>query len=359
MSPKEMLNLTDGHPRQALTDNQRRIIATLPSMFDQALDHAFADIELRAHQSFFGAMGQHSAPFGKGRILSTYSSTIALDIVARVLAERIQEVAVLHPTFDNIADLFSARGLRLHPITEQRIDDGDVELPSSIGAVVVVHPNNPTGWILTEERLRALAEACARNGQIVVMDSSFRGQDSRAHYDTYAVLEASGAEWIVVEDTGKLWSVSELKSGFLSWNEGSTLRFVKCFDEVMLSVSPVILLLIDKLAEEARTGGFAEMQTRLSEHRNLVAGLLEGTSLTLTDPGSRISVARITLPETGPDAYKTYSSLVERGIHTLPCSRFYWARPHEGDRQLRLSLSRPTPAVEKAARTLAEISRSA
>jgi aspartate/methionine/tyrosine aminotransferase len=358
-SPGEELNLTDGHPRAQLTQAQRAIADSIPAMFDEAFARPFSEIERYAHTAFYGCMGQLAAPIGTGRILSTYSSTIALDIVARVLAERISDVAVLHPTFDNIADLFRARGLRLCPISEQQVSTGSWHPPADVGAVVVVTPNNPTGWILERETLRRLAAACASAGQVLVMDSSFRGQDPRAHYDVYQVLEESGVEWAVVEDTGKLWSVSELKAGFLSWSAGSTLRFVKAFDEVMLSVSAVILLLITKMADEAKAGGFDEMRVSLDANRGLLAKIIEDTPMKLTDPDSRISVARVTLAEDGPDAHDVYRTLVERGIHTLPCSRFFWARPSDGDHQLRLSLSRPAATVERAAQALAEIYQSA
>lgn len=354
-SPERELNLTDGHPRGQLTASQRIITTSIPAMFDEAFQRPFADIERSAHIAFYGCMGQVTAPIGTGRILSTYSSTIALDIIARVLAERMGEVAVLHPTFDNIADLFGARGLSLRPITEEQIETGSWHPPASAGAVVVVSPNNPTGWILRRESLQRLAAACARSRQVLVMDASFRGQDPRAHYDTYQVLEETGVEWAVVEDTGKLWSVSELKAGFLSWSAGSDLRFVRAFDEVMLSVSAVILLLITQMAADATAGGFEQMRSGLEANRSLLAGILADTPMELTDPQSRISVARVSLPDDGPDAHDTYRALLRRGIHTLPCSRFHWARPEDGDRQLRLSLSRPAATVEQAARALAEI----
>ena len=350
----QILNLTDGHPRDRLTPTQRTIIERVPRMFDDALRLPFSEIEQASQAAFYGAMGQVSAPIATGRMLSTYSSTIALDIVARVLAGRITDAAILHPTFDNIADLFRARGLRLHPLDEGQVDTGFWHPPSSVGAVVIVSPNNPTGWVISQEHLDELARRCKLRRQVLVMDASFRGQDARAHYDTYRTLNDSGVEWVVVEDTGKLWSVSELKAGFLSWSDSSTLDFVSAFDEIMLSVSPVILLLIEQLALDAKAGGFEEMYAYLGAQRALLADVLSGSELTLTDPQSRISVARITLPDRGPDAHYAYRSLVELGIHTLPCSRFFWHQPTEGDSQLRLSLSRPAEIVERAARALRE-----
>src|SRR6266545_5017833 len=99
------LNLTDGHARLLLSPEQVAIVARIPDMFAMASHRSFREIELAAHTEFLNAIGQHSAPIGTGRILSCYSSTLATDIVARALPVG-ATIAVLHPTFDNIADLF-------------------------------------------------------------------------------------------------------------------------------------------------------------------------------------------------------------------------------------------------------------
>ena len=117
LSPTTILNLTDGHPRMPFTQTQRSIVTELPRMFDEAHNRPFSEIEVATHASFLSSLGQHQAPVGSGRILSTYSSTIALDIVARTVKDRTDEIGLIHPTFDNIADLFRARGLRLHPMS--------------------------------------------------------------------------------------------------------------------------------------------------------------------------------------------------------------------------------------------------
>ncbi|HEX6682644.1 MAG TPA: aminotransferase class I/II-fold pyridoxal phosphate-dependent enzyme [Candidatus Limnocylindrales bacterium] len=327
-------------------------MAELPLMFDDAAQRPFADIEVDCHTTFFASLGQHSAPIGTGRIVSTYSSTVALDIVARVTRNRTGDVALLHPTFDNIADLFHARGLRLHPVTEQDLDCDSWHIPAQVGALVLVSPNNPTGWVLDCSRLRQVAERCAAAGAMFILDASFRGQDTRAQYDTYEVLDGVGCDWIVVEDTGKLWPVSELKSGFLAWSGHLRLDLVRAVSEVLLSVSPVILSLITRLAMDGAAGGYAAMRTALRTNRSILSDALEPAQLHLTDPSAQISVARVTLPSDGPDAENLYHDLVRRGVHTLPCQPFHWARPHEGARFLRLSIARPPATVERAVREL-------
>jgi aspartate/methionine/tyrosine aminotransferase len=345
------LNLTDGHARLALSAEQAQIVARIPAMFAEAGRRPFAEIERDAQVAFLSAIGQHSAPVGTGRILSCYSSTLATDIVARALSAG-STIALLHPTFDNIADLFRTRGHSLRLLSEAAVRA--LDWPGRpVDAVVVTHPNNPTGMVLPADGLRSLAEHCAAHGQTVIIDASFRGQDRRAQYDCYAVLDAARADWIVIEDTGKLWPMHELKIGMLAFSDRTTLPIERAFSESLLSTSPVVLLLVTALAADWASGGYQRARSLIDRNREVVAEAAASVGLSLADPESVISVARIELPEGGPDSSVLYEDLVSRGVHVLPCGPFHWADPAEGRRYIRLSLARPPAAVDAAARTLA------
>lgn len=349
------LNASDGHPRMPLTRSQQSIVDDLPELFAEAEKRPFHEIEAEAHAAFLHGIGQHAAPVGTGRLLSCYSSSVAMDIVARTLAERTTHVALVHPTFDNIPDLLKARGLVLVPVSEDELERGEPDLGDEVGAVFVTTPNNPTGWVIPEESLRRLAEFCARTGRVLALDTCFRAQDMRAQYDTYALLDASGAEWVVIEDTGKLWPMLELKAGFLAWGENTRLDIVDAFSDVLLSISPVVLLLITRLARDAAEGGYDALREDLQRNRKVLADRFAGSPLNLTDPDARISVARVTLPDTGVKATRFYELMVERGVHILPCDAFHWANVEEGSRFLRVSLARGRDEVELAAKVLADV----
>ncbi|MEV6199671.1 aminotransferase class I/II-fold pyridoxal phosphate-dependent enzyme [Streptomyces sp. NPDC051771] len=346
------LNVSDGHPRMALTDTQREIVNSLPLLFDEAEKRVFEEIEAEAQAAFLHGIGQHRAPIGTGRLVSCYSSSVAMDITARALAQRTAHIALVHPTFDNIPDLLKGRGLTLLPVPEADLERGEPDLPDEVGAVFVTTPNNPTGWVLSEDGLRRLAAFCARTGRVLAMDTCFRAQDTRAQYDTYRILEESGTEWVVIEDTGKLWPTLELKAGFLAWGENTDLPLMEYFSDVLLSVSPLILLMITKLAEDAGREGYAQLSGLIRSNREALAGILDGSPVELTDPDARISVARITLPEDGPDAVTLYDTLVRDGTHVLPCGPFHWARQEDGRRQVRLALARSGGDVVRAAETV-------
>jgi aspartate/methionine/tyrosine aminotransferase len=346
------LNLTDGHARLQLSPEQAAVVERIPQMFREASRRPFPEIEREAHTAFLKAIGQHSAPIGTGRILSCYSSTLATDIVARALPVGAR-IAVLHPTFDNIADLFVTRGLSLQPMSESALMAQ--EWPGHpVRAIVVTHPNNPTGMVTPEGHLRSLAAHAVQHGQIVIVDASFRGQVREAQYDTYAVLESAGAEWIVIEDTGKLWPTHEMKVGLLAYSERNRLPIGRAFSESLLSASPVVLLLVAALAGDWVNGGYERARDLVARNRAVVRDAVSGLGLTLADPTSQISVARLELPVDGPDSSVLYEDLVARGVHVLPCAPFHWADPEGGLRFIRISLARPFAAVEKAAHTLAQ-----
>ncbi|MBG0816352.1 aminotransferase class I/II-fold pyridoxal phosphate-dependent enzyme [Planomonospora sp. ID82291] len=344
------LNLTDGHARLVLSEQQAAVVARIPEMFAEASRRPFSSIEREAHGTFLKAIGQHSAPVGTGRILSCYSSTLATDIVARALPAG-STIAVLHPTFDNIADLFLTRGLKLVPLTEEALLDMNWPGPP-VDAVVVTHPNNPTGLVTPEGHLRSLAEHAARHGQTVIVDASFRGQVRDAQYDTYAVLDKAGADWIVIEDTGKLWPTHELKVGLLAYSARTKLPVYRAFSESLLSASPVVLLLVTGLARDWVSGGYERARELVTRNRAILQETIGGVDLQLADPASQISVARIALPAHGPDSSLLYKDMVARGVHVLPCAPFHWADPDGGLRFIRVSLARPYSTVEAAARTL-------
>jgi aspartate/methionine/tyrosine aminotransferase len=349
------LNLTDGHARLPLSPQQAAIVQRIPEMFAVATRRPFPSIERSAHAAFLDAIGQRAAPVGTGRILSCYSSTLATDIVARALPVG-ATIAVLHPTFDNIADLFITRGLRLVPLSEEALLDGEWPGPP-VSAIVVTHPNNPTGLVTPEDRLRSLAEHAVHHGQTVIIDASFRGQVRDAQYDTYAVLDAAGADWITIEDTGKLWPTHELKVGLLAYSERAKLPIVRAFSESLLAASPVVLQLVEALAADWIDGGYERARGLVERNRAVIRERIGETGLRLADPSSQISVARISLPEDGPDSSLLYKEMLERGVHVLPCAPFHWADPETGLRCVRVSLARPFDTVRAAARTLVEAYR--
>ncbi|MFE7575961.1 enduracididine biosynthesis enzyme MppP [Streptomyces sp. NPDC057521] len=350
------MNLADGHARQQLTAAQGKIVADLPNLWAEAVMRPVEEIEQEAAASFFGMLGQLSHSFAAGRTLSCYSSSLAMEILARSLAtasEASDAVALIHPTFDNIPDILRGVGLRLVPVEEGQVHDEDLptELLERVGCVFITTPNNPTGRVMSQARLRRLAEQCAEHNVVLALDTCFRGFDPAAQFDHYAVLDASGCRWVVIEDTGKLWPTLELKIGWLVRSANVGLPIEKIHSDILLGTSPLIMLMVKRFAEDGADGGLAELQRTIADHRALVrAELADVPGVTFVDDHARVSVERLHVgSRQGMDVW---SAVRSQSLYVLPCQKFHWARPHEGERMLRLALSRNPSTLLSGARVL-------
>jgi enduracididine biosynthesis enzyme MppP len=352
------INVADGHARQPLTDTQAQVIDELPQIFAAAHSRPIAEVEREAHVAYLSAVGQHGAPVGTDRILTTYSSSVAMDILARCLGEAGATVALIHPTFDNIPDLLRSRGVRLVPFEEP--DIAAAEIPAEIGpgdCVFITTPNNPTGVPVPPEQLEPLAVECRDRGALLALDTSFRGFDERAQYDHYRLLTDIGVDHVIVEDTGKLWPMLELKLGLLVFSEDLALPLRKAYSDILLTASPLIMKLVTHLAADAVAGGFQAMRAGIAENRLLVLDRLAAAAMRTPDGDSKVSVLRVELP--GANASEVAACLAAEGVHVLPCGPFYWNRPADGERYIRVALARPRETVERAAERLVAVATAA
>jgi len=344
------VNVADGHPRQSLTPSQREIVARFPELFYRSCREDFDELEARSQAAYLAAVGQRSVPVGTGRVLSCYSSSVAMSVLSRCLAATLSTVRLVNPTFDNIPDILRSWGLALVPVAEEELASGEwtEAAAEERECVFLTAPNNPTGWWLPEEGLEALATACAARGSILAIDASFRGFDERMQFDGYEVLDATGVDYVVIEDTGKLWPTSELKLGLLVLGPTTDLGIENALSDILLSVSPFVLALVEAFSEDGADGGLAELRRFVSSNRDRVRAALAGSErLRLEDPDSRASVARLRLDD-GLSAREVWETLRARGVHTLPGARFHWADPEQGDCYLRIALSRDPDVLDRA-----------
>ncbi len=343
-------NVAEGYPRFAPTPSQAAILSRLPELMDEARSTPYPVLEARAHTAFFQALGQRSAPVGSGRIISFYASTVAIDVAGAALARRVRRVGLVHPVIDCVPALLRARGLELVPISERAIRTAALfDDHPGVEAVMIANPNNPTGTTLSAPELERLASACAERGAPLLIDQCFRAFDRRAQYDTYALLDRTGVEYVIVEDTGKLWPTAGVKLGFLAWSANARLPIAEIAADVLLNAPPFSAALVEQFALDMAAGGMDALHARIATNRAIVARVMDGCELARqADGASRVSVTRIKLTG-GLGSTRLWGELLRMGIHSVPCRPFYWADGRTGERYLRIALAREPDVVERAA----------
>lgn len=122
----------------------------------------------------------HDAEVDPDAIVLTTSTSEGYGYLFRLLCNAGDEVLVAQPSyplFDFLADLEDVR-LRPYPLFYDYgwwIDFAELEkrIGPRTRAIVLVHPNNPTGHATDGEQRRRLAEVCARNGLALIVDEVF------------------------------------------------------------------------------------------------------------------------------------------------------------------------------------------
>jgi alanine-synthesizing transaminase len=130
----------------------------------------------RGRPGFFSAQ----ADVDPSRIVLTSSTSEAYNYVFRLLCDVGDEVLVpapSYPLFEYLADLADIRPVPYPLIYDQgwQIDFAALfaALSPRSKAIMVVHPNNPTGSFVKRQEAQKLAEICARRNLAIIADEVF------------------------------------------------------------------------------------------------------------------------------------------------------------------------------------------
>jgi alanine-synthesizing transaminase len=133
-----------------------------------------------AREAVAGYYADHQATVDPDAVVLTTSTSEGYGYLFRLLCDAGDEVLVAQPSyplFDFLADLEDVR-LRAYPLFYDYgwwIDFAELErrIGSRTKAIVVVHPNNPTGHATGVVERGRLEEICVRHGLALIVDEVF------------------------------------------------------------------------------------------------------------------------------------------------------------------------------------------
>jgi len=271
------------------------------------------------------------------------SASAAIDTIAKfVVAEGRTHIALLQPTFDNIALLFARAGATVSPVGE-----GPNEILEACrwnNVVFLVSPNNPTGWRPTVGLWEDLGKLSLKHDVILIIDRTFRFLTQRDRgLDS---LAAGNPMVVTIYDTGKTWSTLECKVSFIHTCPGERLEAIReIAEEITLNVSPLHLDFCTSTIR--REQGAERLLSAIRHNRKLLMPALEAYGFKVC--GAPLSFIVVEAPKSLCSSdIDMVETLAQDGLATLPMSRFFWADPNRPSRQLRLSLARPPYLVRRA-----------
>lgn len=341
---KKDFNLADAHPHQFPSPLEQEIIANLPNLFYEAGARKQHELDALAIRSYYELAGQLTANQWGSSYLC-YSASMAMEVVANYLRLNGRSLGLIEPTFDNISDI-----IKRHQITLHSIDDSALAIPGQINwprlllpyagaAIFLTLPNNPTGTFLAKEDFDRLAETCKRMNILLIADMCFRLYEPGYLYDQYEILKRHDTSYIVMEDTGKVWPVLDLKFSILNCHPNLATSIYSIHSDFLLKVSPFILRLLPEFFAVSTVEGFKSTRQLVQVNRAYLRRKLSTTFLDVAFPDSKISVEflRIQAPITANELVLYLSTF---DVYVLPGDKFFWNQPVLGSVYVRIALAR-------------------
>ena len=174
-----------------------------------------------AREAVAGYYAGHRADVDPDALVLTTSTSEAYSFLFRLLCDAGDEVLTGqpgYPLFDYLAGLDDVR-LETYPLFHDFgwwIDFGELErrIGARTRAVVLVHPNNPTGHATGAAEIARLMEVCARHGLALIVDEVFLDYGLEVPVSTVARL-APECLTFIVSGLSKIAALPQMKVGWL------------------------------------------------------------------------------------------------------------------------------------------------
>lgn len=235
--------------------------------------------------AYYAERGRHIAP---ERILLTASTSEAYAYLFKLLADPGDNVLVprpSYPLFEYLATMESV-AVRQYPLVYHGGWGIDLEtLAESIDertrAIVVVHPNNPTGSYVKRAELDALVALCSERNLALISDEVFSDYDFAPDAHRAGTLgDVSGCLSFAMSGLSKIAGLPQMKLGWIVVNgpeafRAEALEKLEWIADTYLSVSTPVQCAAEALLQ---AGEQVQMQirercaTHLSQAREALAG---------------------------------------------------------------------------------------
>lgn len=335
----QLYNLADGHARYSFP-SCHTLEERLSHLLVQAQDQERAEGQF--FEAFFSLSHQPPADIAQ-RILYAPSASISIEIVANYLRMQGCSVSLIEPVFDNLADIVKRHGVPLKPLSEQCLAEHGLESwlkTVQTGALFLVVPNNPTGYLFSEADLTTIVDFCVREKKLLILDFSFRFfAPGLLTWNQYDLLERSGVRYIAIEDTGKTWPTYELKVSPLLADIQTFSDISSIYRDIFICHSPLALSFVAGFIQDSYQCGLEASIWSISEaNRALLRETIAGTPFKVAGD-TNTSVEWLSI-ENEMDDVQVVHHLQRFGLYVLPGRNFFWSHPQESCQFVRVALMR-------------------
>ncbi len=160
--------------------------------------------------------------YDPNHILITVGGSEAIDLTLRACVERGDEVLIPDPAYVSYSPLVAmADGVPVH--VECREEDNFVLKPEYLEkaitdktkAIILTYPNNPTGAIMTEEELKAIAQVLIKHDLLVITDEIYAELTYGRKHVSIASLPGMKERTVYISGFSKAFAMTGWRLGYV------------------------------------------------------------------------------------------------------------------------------------------------
>jgi len=278
------------------------------------------------------------------------------------------EVITSEPFYANYNGFAMTAGIRIVPVTSHiendfalpPIEEIERKITPRTKGIIVCNPNNPTGYLYSEEELMHLREIVKKHDIWLFSDEAYREfcYDGAAHLSAMN-LEGIGNNVVMVDSVSKRYSECGVRIGALVSRNNDVISTALKFGQARLS-PPGLGQIAGEASIDTPADYFGKINKEYTERRNfLVEALNKMPGVYCPKPkGAFYTVARLPVDDSNKFArwmleefeYKMQTVMV------APASGFY-STPGLGRDEVRIAYVLNTTDLKNAMETLAEALR--
>ena len=215
----------------------------------------------------------------KEEILVTVGASEAIDLALRSVLQKGDEVVIPEPTFVSYSPCTRFAGGTPVPLPLSADQNFQISREQLLGVIsprtkiiLICSPNNPTGSILNEESLRAIADVAREFDLLVIADEIYSELTYGQTYRSIATFEGMQERTVVVSGLSKSFAMTGWRIGYAA-GPAPLIAAMNKIHQYSLMCAPT---LGQMAAVEALENGEEQMQQMVQEYGRRRRVMLEG-----------------------------------------------------------------------------------
>lgn len=305
---------------------------------------------------YYGNLGIELAP---SELIITTAGSEAIIFSFMACADPGDEIITFEPFYANYAGFAVMAGVNLVPVLS-RISNGfalpklsavEDKLTSRTRAILLCNPNNPTGYVYSEEELKALGQLAKKHDLFIIVDEVYREfvYDGHAHKSVMSIPELKDHA-IMIDSISKRFNACGARVGSIASRRGDFMNLVNRFAQARLCPPAVA----QKMALAALKMPPAYLNEAREEYKNRRDSVFKALGKIKNinfhrSPGSFYTVVELPIDDTEDFARWLLTDFQHKGetVMVAPAQGFY-KTPKAGLKQIRIAYVLNSEKMERA-----------